>query len=394
MKIAVVNVVGMEGSTGKIATNLSDIYKKWGYYCRIYHGRGERQKDGTYHKYGSYPDNVMHYLMERVTDKEGEYSSAYTRHMLADMKSYDPDMVVLLNLHGHYLNIPMFMNELSSMKARVVYFMCDEFPYTARCTYPEENCEGFISGCNECPLGYRNLGTQYEKKKSYYDAFGERIAFASVGFIVERARRSALLQGRRIYTVNAGIDTEFYHPVDTLTLRQHLGIDSEKIILINVAPYSNERKGVRYFLEAARALEGCPKYVFVNVGYDGRNERGLPSNFIGIPYVSDQESLRMYYSVADAYICTSQADALPNACVSAMSCGTPIVGFPISGIPYLAEEPMLHLLGNVSSKAIVEYVETMEKKTNKLTELCRNYAVENYSFINFAEKIYALAGEK
>ena len=186
--------------------------------------------------------------------------------------------------------------------------------------------------------------------------------------------------------INTGIDTDYYHPVETSSLKEKLGIAEDKIVLINVAMFSTTRKGVEYFIEAAKALENDQRFVFVNIGYDGPMNI-LPNNYIAVPYVEDQEQLREYYSMADAYICTSTMDALPNACVSAMSCGTPIVGFPVSGIPYLADEPVLHTLDRVGAEPITEYLKLTGKKTPELSDMCRKYAVDNYSFNDFADKL-------
>lgn len=386
MKIAIVNVVGVEGSTGKIATKLAEKYGSKGVDCRIYHGRGAKQDSEIYRKYGSFSDNSVHYLMARITDCEGEYSTFYTKKLLSDLLSFNPDVIILLNLHGHYLNIPVFMDRISSTKSKVIYFLCDEFPYTSRCDYIPEECTGYLNKCEDCPLKLKNLSHQYSKKFNYYEKLGDNIGFASVGYIANRARKSSLLTGRRIYTINTGIDTDYFHPVETDSLKERLGIASDKTILINVAMYSYKRKGVEYFIEAARAFENDGRFAFVNIGYDGPSDI-LPSNYIAIPYVSEQDRLRDYYSLADAYICTSTMDALPNACVSAMSCGTPVVGFPVSGIPFLAEEPVLHLLDGVGSEPIIEYLKTIDKKTSDLSDKCRKYAVDNYSFDDFADKL-------
>ena len=178
---------------------------------------------------------------------------------------------------------------------------------------------------------------------------------------------------------------DFYHPVDTDGIKKELNIAAEKIILLNVALFSNKRKGVEIYLEAARKMENNDKYVFVNVGFDG-DTNIVPKNYIAIPYVSNQEKLREIYSMADCFICTSTQDALPNACAEAMSCGTPIVAFNVSGIPYLADYPVLKLVNGVEANKLVETILNIKKKDSDLSRESRNQAVERYAYSKNSEK--------
>jgi len=41
----------------------------------------------------------------------------------------------------------------------------------------------------------------------------------------------------------------------------------------------------------------------------------------------------MAYSAADAFVCPSREDNLPNTVAEALSCGTPCVAFDVNGLP-------------------------------------------------------------
>ena len=77
---------------------------------------------------------------------------------------------------------------------------------------------------------------------------------------------------------------------------------------------------------------------FVFVGYN-RSDWDIPSNMITVGYVSSQDKLAEYYSMADLYVCTSLADTFPTTCLNALGCGTPLLGFKAGGVPYCASEP-------------------------------------------------------
>ncbi len=384
MKIAIINVVGVEGSTGKIATKLADLYSRKGHNCKIFHGRGKKHNNELYVKHGSFLDNVLHYILSQITGKEGYFSNLYTERIIKDIILFKPDRLITLNLHGHWLNIPLFFNEMSKLNIKIDMFMCDEYPYTGRCTYTY-GCNKYWDRCIGCDI-YRSVDIQYKDKELYYNKLKNNIRFTSVEYIVENAKKSSLLYDYSFNVKNTGIDTEYYYPVDRNYFIENYGITQDKIILINVAPFSNERKGVEYFLDAAKCLLDDKRFVFVNVGYDGKEKVNL-ENFIAIPYVSNQEELRQIYSAADMYVCTSINDALPNACVESMSCGTPIMAFNVSGMPYLSDYPVLRLVKEVSTIELVKEIKRIEKKDEKISEICRLEAINNYGFEDFADSL-------
>lgn len=383
MNIAIVNVVGKEGSTGKMVTKLSSFLASKGHICKIFHGRGARIDDGLYIKHGCRPDTILHYGLSRITGKEGYYSTLFTNRILRDLEKFSPQWIITFNLHGHWLNIPLFLTAIAKMDAYVSISMPDEFTFTARCEYTND-CDKYMNQCIGCSR-YRNISRQYQTKKACYEKLFSKACFTSVEYIVSKARRSSLLKSARFNIINPGIDVDFYHPVDTDGIKKELNIAAEKIILLNVALFSNKRKGVEIYLEAARKMENNDKYVFVNVGFDG-DTNIVPKNYIAIPYVSNQEKLREIYSMADCFICTSTQDALPNACAEAMSCGTPIVAFNVSGIPYLADYPVLKLVNGVEANKLVETILNIKKKDSDLSRESRNQAVERYAYSKNSEK--------
>lgn len=383
MNIALVNVVGEEGSTGKIVTKLAAYFASKGHICKIFHGRGARIDNDLFVKHGCKLDTVFHYGLSRITGKEGYYSTLFTKRILKDIRCFSPQWIITLNLHGHWLNIPLFLTAISQMDAYVTISMPDEFTFTARCEYTND-CNKYMNHCIGCDR-YKNATKQYKVKKECYEKLLSKACFTSVEYIVSKARKSSLLEGARFNIINTGIDVDFYHPVDVNEIKKEFNIAEDKIILLNVAPYSNKRKGVELFLQAAKKLENNDKYVFVNVGFDG-DKSIVPGNYIAIPYVRNQEKLREIYSMADCFVCTSLQDALPNACVEAMSCGTPIVAFNVSGMPFLAEYPVLKLVNDVNVDKLVEAVMSIKKKDTALSNESRNQAVEKYAFSRSAEK--------
>ena len=105
--------------------------------------------------------------------------------------------------------------------------------------------------------------------------------------------------------------------------------------------------------------------------------------------ISDDESLRSIYQSCDVFVLPSLQDNLPNTCVEAISCGTPVCAFNSGGVEdivinkktgYLAKKIDSHDLAN----GINWILSTGDNK--KLALDCRNHAVKNFSYPIISKK--------
>jgi len=95
------------------------------------------------------------------------------------------------------------------------------------------------------------------------------------------------------------------------------------------------------------------------------------------------------YNSSDLFFIPSIQDNLPNTVLESLSCGTPVIGFDIGGIPEIVENDFngfLFRLGDIN--AIAEYITLNINNENKLKILSANsrLTVEN----NFTLKKYAM----
>jgi glycosyltransferase involved in cell wall biosynthesis len=270
--------------------------------------------------------------------------------------------------------------------------MIDENAYLGDCDNAYD-CQLFKEGCHNCKgqnfdinyqdfngrwtaEGCRNLAIAKEKGYSSIS----NICFVAPQWVVERAEQSYLLKGRKFYVVDEYVnnnDIFVPRPVEEEKWLS-LGIDTSKILILNVARFSNTRKGVRFYLDLARSMEDDDRYQFINVGFDGDRDE-IPQNYVGIPFVSDQKELAEFYTLADLFMITSLSDTMPNACLEALSCGTPICGFDTTGIPYVAEYPLGQYVEPKNVEQLKQVVLSTNKKDEKMSKKCREYAMERFS---------------
>ena len=92
MKIYQINVVCGNGSTGKIAVDLSKAIELTGGQCRIAYGRGTAPANVDTFKISGKMDLYKHAIMSRITDRHGLYSKKATKRLINDIKEQEDNL--------------------------------------------------------------------------------------------------------------------------------------------------------------------------------------------------------------------------------------------------------------------------------------------------------------
>ena len=372
------------GSTGKIAIGLLDYLKAKGENAIFCYGRGHKPTTDDRYLFSSNLEVIMHYANNKITGLLNSSSQFATRRLIKKLRQRNVKNIFIINLHGYYLNEKMFLDYLVYDQINVVYIMADESAFLGNCTY-RNGCENYLRQCLDCPrqrgiakfLFPNASKSAFLKKQQAYKAISN-IVFVAPEFVIKSSADAPLLEGKMTSIVDEAIDVRVNHPKDTTQLRHKLGIADDAIVIGCVAPYSYERKGVRYLIEAARKLQNDKRFVFVQVGYDSQDKSQLPSNYIPIGYISNQEELTDYYSLADLFVFPSLQDTMPNACLEALACGSPLLCFDTSGMPYIADETVMTLVEPKNVDQMVDAIVNTQKKTEQTIKVCRDYALNRY----------------
>ena len=390
--IAIINTCDW-GSTGKIAKGLQEYLMTRGEKVLFCYGRGEKRDDEECYRFCSKIEVNLHYADTRLTGRLNGASKAATQRLIARLRRYGAKELYIINLHGYVLNEQLFLEYLVSDDIHVVYIMADESAFLGNCTY-RLGCEEYRNGCKKCKdikglakIFWSNASSKaFDVKRAAYKKL-ENITFVAPEFVIESAKSSPLVQGMRMEIVDEAIDVRANTPKDTTDLRKELGIKDNQIVIGCVAPFSYPRKGVKYLVEAAKRLEDDERFVFVQVGFDLKDKTRLPKNYIPIGYVNGQDVLTQYYSLADLFVFPSIQDTMPNACLEALACGSPLLCFNISGMPYMADKTVMTLVDARNVDQMVEMILKTQKKSQKTIETCRNYALKRYDNQKYCEKL-------
>lgn len=396
MKKAIVINTCIAGSTGKIARGLHKYLNENGVETFFAYGREDGLHDDNYYRIDSKIEFYVHVLIARFLGLPGYGSRFATRRLAKFISEQNIDTCFVISPHGYYLNEADFYHFLSTQDIRVVYVMIDEYAFLGRCGYSNQ-CEGYLTGCKKCnyiseyprSFFFDNASRIYDMKKFAYENL-KRVVFVGPKYTVIRAKISPLLENKKIEILDEAIDTSFYAPRSTYELRKELGIRDEQIVLLCVAPYSIERKGCKYFLQLAEQFVNDDKYVFVHVGFNV-DKISVPINYIKIGFLSDQEKLAQFYSLGDLFVFPSLLDTMPNACLEALSCGTPLLCFNVSGMPYIADSTVATFVEPKNVAAMKLVVESLTHKTPETISKCREYALSRYNNTEYFLKLKNIA---
>lgn len=385
MKVLLLNSIAEKMSTGQIMFELYTYLKEKDYTVSFCYGRGKRVENPDFMRIDTPIETYFHIGASRITGLQGYYSNHATSKLIRHIKSFRPDVVILGNIHGYYVNAFRLLKYLKKNGIFTVYYMFDEHAFLGKCAF-FDNCEYYKTECHDCPkckgypksLFFDTSTKIFRDKLEIYKGF-KSIRFVSVPYTVSRSRDSALFKKSDaiVYPLGWGINTNAaFRPYDNRSMRKSLGIPDENKVVLAVAPYSNARKGIKdYYYPIAKELKNCP-ITFVHVGFDVSSEVDH-ENVITVPFVKEQVELAHYFSMADLFVIPSISEGYPTVCLDSLSCGTPICGFNISGTPYVAGEPYGTFVDPFNIDELKKTIIKAPKKDEKIINACREYAQKN-----------------
>lgn len=384
----------MSWSTAKVAVGLNEYLNRAGYSSTLYCARSCGRRDDAFYISGQFA-RQLHIALCRITGMDGSYSTLPTRRMLRHMKAAQVDTVFIAMTHGCFINEGMLYEYIRKEGIALVNIMLTEYPYLGKCHFGR-GCTNYLDGCRNCPqeniypksllkAGHR----LYERKERSYKGL-RRAVFVGPEITVENARKSPLMKDIPLALADESIDVSLYRPRDTRRLRAELGIPDDKIVCMCVAVYDgvfHERKGVPYYIELARKFEHDDRYAFVQVAYVAEYPGGLPSNYIPVGFIDDNDKVAEYLSLGDIFVFPSVADTMPNTCLEALACGTPLLAWRLYGNERMAPEPLGTFVTPTDVDAMAEVVRGLKKKTAETVRECREYAVGRYDSREYFKKL-------
>lgn len=329
-------------STGKIAQQIGDVAIKHGWESFIaYSGREkEISSNSKLIRVGSYVESCIHYVEDKLLDKEGLSSRIATKKLLRTIDKIKPDIVHLHNIHDHWLNYNFIFQYLANNKIPVVWTQHDQWATTGHCMYNICGCERWKEECHDCPISkWYSLDCSrrnYQLKKKLLANIPSLTIVPVSEWLGDNIRQSHL-KNRPIKVIHNGIDIHTFSPQPT-NAHERYGIDKDKNIILGVAAIWDERKGLNDFYELAKCLDK-DKFAIIIVGQlteEIKQVNGCQIVFVG--RTQNALELAQLYSSASVFVNPTYQDNYPTTNLEAIACGTPVITYRTGGSPEVIDD--------------------------------------------------------
>ena len=352
MRVLFINSVGGVGSTGRICTDLYDVFQENGHQCCIAYGRGDAPEQYNTYKIGGRINNYIHVLETRLFDNHGFSSRRATTNFIKFIENYNPDIINIHNIHGYFLNIEILCEYLSRTKAKIIWTLHDGWLFSGHAAHPKLDTngepifkKGIQSQSREYPKSYVN-----REKRNYYKKKTALLKIPAIQFItpsnwLSETAKMTYLKKYSFEVINNGIDLNSFYPDAPSEI-------SKKKIILGVSSFWNESKGLQIFNELVNLLD-LDKYEIMLVG----NIKEKVNKKIKIIDKTDSvDELRKIYSSATYFVNPTFNDTFPTVNIEALACGTPVITFKTGGSPEIITKETGIVVEEKTSQALRDMI--------------------------------------
>lgn len=383
MKIVQINAVNKYSSTGSNTYELHRYLVAHGHESYIFCTNESNPSDNTY-RIGNRVDRKLHALLSRITGKQGYHSTIPTRTLIKKLETINPDVVLLGNLHGNYINLKILFHYLSSNNIAVVNVLHDCWSFTGHCChYTKINCQKWQNHCFQCPLLKEDNVSYVDKseaifsdKKRWFHSLQTVGVVGVSDWIKSEARRSPIFPKHTSFsTIYNWIDLDVFHPQDKLQARSRLRLDPSSYYAISVSHKWTDAKGLTAILSLALSM---PDVKFIIVG-ERPYINEIPENIIFPGTISHSRELSEYYSAVDVYLNFSKQETFGKVSAEAMACGLPILSSDTTASPEVVGNCGISIDTTNSDAVLKEFKKFVSGEISISRQMCRNRAIEMFS---------------
>jgi len=180
---------------------------------------------------------------------------------------------------------------------------------------------------------------EFRKKKKLYSDYGNLFFVSPSKWLANCTQQSLLTREKPVFNIPNVIDARFFKSIDKKIARDIINLNTEEYVLaFGAVSISSPYKGWTELQKALKTLSEDRTFKRITIlifgsGYNKEIEDGIPFKTVFMGFLKDEYSTSLVYNAADIFVTPSLADNLPTTILESLSCGTPVVGFDIGGIP-------------------------------------------------------------
>lgn len=378
-------------STGRIMQEIGALAesKGWRNWCAYGKGRdGIRPCTTDILPVGNWLSTSLHGVQTRCLDRHGLGSASATRRFIRELEIIDPDIIHIHNIHGYFLNYPIFFDYLRNSRVKVIWTVHDCWLYTGHCYYYSAiGCDKWKNGCGHCPqrgafprslLIDRSRRNFIDKQRCFTSIPNDRMVIVPVSEWMRCEMSHSFFKDYTFKVIHNGIDTSVFRPYeDDSDISNYLGIAAAKKIILGLASIWSPEKGIDDFIKLSSMLN--PDEVIVLVGVDAKTARRLPASIKWIRRTENIEMLAQLYSAATAFVNPTYQDNYPTVNLEAIACGTPVVTYRTGGSVESITPATGRIVGQGNVAGLLTAVREIESiGSRQFVQPCRDYALAHF----------------
>lgn len=291
-------------------------------------------------------DKIQGYLTRKVNKQLGSFSYPVLGSDLSKLEEIRNSDIIYIHWALKGLLNFRSIRQLAELNKPVIIFLHDMWNITGGCHH-SFSCEKYkTEGCNNCPMFPEEnkndmAAREFKKKLKLYSKYNNLFFVSPSRWLYDCAKGSLLTKNKPVFHIPNILDNTLFKPTDKKTAKQILNIDTdETIIAFGAITVGSPYKGWSYLQKALESLkqDGSLKNVSVLIfgsSYNKEIAEAIPFKVKFMGYLKDEYSTALVYNAADVFIAPSLAEAFGYVVMEALSCGTPVVGFNVGGIPDL-----------------------------------------------------------
>ncbi len=302
--------------------------------------------------------------------EKGVTQSKIIKTLVAEVKSQEPDVVIVGNIHSAGWSVEL-LPRLQSLGCPVIACMHDCYYGTGRCAYTGD-CTKYQTGCDRhCPTWEQYPSLEPEKiedqwllrQKIFNNSQGIPLATNSQWML--NFAHTAFEQPNYAECVYIGLDAQLFQEIDKTLARKLLGIPQDKFVILGGAVNTNDyRKGGHIFQEIVAQLQDSEVH-FLTFGVESPQLQGIQTT----GFLRDYRKMPIIYSAADLFVGTSLEEAFGQTFCEAAACARPSVAFNLGGIPEVAQHNSnARLASEVSAGALLQEINLFRENKQKCQE--------------------------
>jgi glycosyltransferase involved in cell wall biosynthesis len=279
-------------------------------------------------------------IREEMFDDRSEHNG----YELTGLPSAD---VLNLQFAWGFIDYPKFFKSLP-VAMPIVVTMHEMAHFTGGCSYTG-GCTRFHKTCGNCPKmerqGERDFSRAgWDRRASAYAhrVLGNLHFVANSYWLAAEAKKSRLLARLPVSVIHLGLDTNIYRPLNRSFAREVLRVPADQpVVSFAAASVNDERKGMKFLMEALRALPQKPHLLTWGRSFP-LVQPDISHRHLG--NIDNEHFMALAYNAADVFVMPSLEETFGQTALEAIACGTPVAAFQAGGIPETVRHEQTGLL--------------------------------------------------